>query len=37
MRTEKGRIQGTVKTECFDLARGHMLMWTDRANPGVYL
>jgi benzoate/toluate 1,2-dioxygenase subunit alpha len=33
LRTETGRISGNVKNGCYDLARGHMLLWADRASP----
>jgi benzoate/toluate 1,2-dioxygenase alpha subunit len=33
MKTEKGRMQGGVKTGCYDLGRGHMVIWADRASP----
>ena len=33
LRTETGRIVGGVKTGCYDLDHGHMLLWADRASP----
>jgi len=33
LQTETGRISGNVKNGCYDLGRGHMLLWADRATP----
>ncbi|OFZ97144.1 MAG: hypothetical protein A3H35_03750 [Betaproteobacteria bacterium RIFCSPLOWO2_02_FULL_62_17] len=33
LQTETGRISGSVKNGCYDLGRGHMLLWADRASP----
>lgn len=33
--TEAGRITGAVATGCYDLGRGHNLIWAARANPEV--
>ena len=33
--TEAGRIKGNVETGCYDLGRGHNIIWAGRANPAV--
>jgi benzoate/toluate 1,2-dioxygenase alpha subunit len=33
LQTETGRISSVVKTGCYDLGHGHMLLWADRATP----
>jgi benzoate/toluate 1,2-dioxygenase subunit alpha len=34
-KTEAGRIAGVVPTGCYDLGKGHMMVWADRATPEV--
>jgi len=34
-KTEAGRIAGQVETGCFDLDKGHMLIWAARSTPEV--
>ncbi|MFP6748032.1 MAG: aromatic ring-hydroxylating dioxygenase subunit alpha [Alphaproteobacteria bacterium] len=33
--TEAGRILGQVDGGCYDLGRGHNMVWAGRSNPGV--
>lgn len=32
-KTEVGRMKGTVRNGCYDLGRGHSVIWAERADP----